>query len=188
MKKYLLLLFSLFIFILITGCSIKEKDTTDDYEHYDLKGKDLINHSCYDDEGHKCEYALADIAPEKSEMTNYGLFYKLSDDDYILIDTITPGLYAEDVSVFVENRMFLANGEIIEYSLNRENVTKKKLNFYYNDKDISSLVTQIHYIEKGNIYFTILTDDEEGKHIIHVNLECSLSNYKCEKLDDYYFY
>ena len=77
MKKILTIIMILLCFV-ITGCNKK-----DNFEHYDLKDKDLNTYVYHGDEKDEL-YALADITPEGYESFITGLFYKVSENDYIV--------------------------------------------------------------------------------------------------------
>ena len=66
----------------ITGCNKK-----DNFDHYDLKDKDLNTYVHHGDEKDEL-YALADITPEGYESFITGLFYKVSENDYILLEKL----------------------------------------------------------------------------------------------------
>ena len=74
----------LIICVIVTGCT-KEEDT---FEHYDLKDKDLNTYIYHSDERGKEIYVLADLTPSTYESCLTGLFYKVAENDYILLETL----------------------------------------------------------------------------------------------------
>ena len=74
----------LFCCISLTECGDKYKN----YEHYDLKDKDITTYTFHYDNRDDI-YAVADITNIKNDMGGIvGLFYKINDGDYILLDKI----------------------------------------------------------------------------------------------------
>ena len=90
MKKLILMSIML---LCLTGCNNEELYA--DYEHYDLKDKELQYYNCLDDEHIKRTYVVADITPEEYESKLRGLFYQVDEDDYILLDKIDLYYYDE---------------------------------------------------------------------------------------------
>lgn len=84
-KKWekILILCLLIACIGLTGCK-KEKD---EYEHYDLKKKDINSYAYYSDEQGMEEYVLADLTTGDMTITT-GFYYKVKENDYILLETL----------------------------------------------------------------------------------------------------
>ena len=82
MKKYLIVV--LFFGLFLSGCS---KNEYNDFEHYDLKDYDISRKYVYtDDDSVLHEYVITDITLEESIEIVNALFYKVAEDDYILLD------------------------------------------------------------------------------------------------------
>ena len=176
MKKLILtILLCCSLVILTNGCKKEE----DNYEHYNLlTNEDTTYYNMATPEGWSQNYAIANITPEYSEGFEYGLFYELKDDDYILLEKFNDKIGSE----LYDNKLYILYGhKIYEYSLNREKVDKKKLDFQYY-KSISPAT--LHNIENDYIYIYALTDDDNNEHIININLRCSLKDLKCETYED----
>lgn len=185
MKRALLI----FIFLMIfCGCNNNKESSFSNYEHYDLTGKNIIYHSYFDNNNITNRYAIADITPESYESLLYGLFYQISNDDYILIDKIESDQAMEYICKFQEDKLYVLktgpeDSGNYEYTLNHEKIVKKKLKFEFSR---GFIIRNIKDINKDEIYFYALTNDEETDDSIYVDLKCSLSNYKCELNDQQY--
>lgn len=176
MKKLILtILLCCSLLLLINGCKKEE----DNYEHYNLlTNKDTIYYNMANPEGWSQNYAIANITPEHSEGFEYGLFYELADDDYILLEKFNDKVASE----LYNNKLYiLYEYKIYEYNLNREKIDKNKLDFKYY-KSISP--ETLHNIENDYIYFNAITDDDKNEHIINIDLKCSLKDLKCETYED----
>ena len=163
---------------LLTGCS---DNNYEDYEHYDLKDKDITTYIIHYDDG-AAQYAVADISDivNSPEMQIYGLFYKISDDDYTLIDEFSPrSTIAYSVVQYNEELIVLTKGDDAGdyiYKLNREKITKETIDF---GNVVPSSISQI---KDGKIYLYGTTSN--GKNNISANFVCSLDTYECEQVDD----
>lgn len=183
MKKVILL--SLFL-LCLGGCGGKKLYA--DYEHYDLKGKEVQYYECLDDEHIKRTYAVADITPENYESKLRGLFYQVGEDDYILLDKIDLYYYDEGHSrsynAMYDNKLYVLGepesediyGDVIVYTLNREDFTIKEIDFDFSslpDK-VDLAYRKIKNVDNSYIYFysAFMNDDDYVK--------CSLEDYKCE--------
>ena len=82
MKKILLMVLIL-VCMFNAGCTKQ-----DDFEHYALSDRDL-NVYIYSNNGYDEVYALADLTVQNLEETRTGLFYKVANNDYILLNTLT---------------------------------------------------------------------------------------------------
>ncbi len=176
MKKLILtILLCCSLLILTNGCKKEE----DNYKHYNLLTyKDIIYYNMANSEGWSQNYAIANITPEHSEGFEYGLFYELDDDDYILLEKFNDKV----ASALYNNKLYILYGyKIYEYNLNREKIDKNKLEFKYY-KSISP--ETLRSIENDYIYFNAITDDDENKHIINIDLKCSLKDLECEPYED----
>ena len=166
-------------FMFFTGCGDKYKD----YEHYDLKDKDIKDYTVHFDDGDAI-YAIADITDiaQSAEMQVYGLFYQVSENDYILIDQFSLRNSPEDsVKLYNDELYVLTKGEdggSYVYKLNKEKFSKKSIQFKATD-----IVgpTMIEDIKDGEIYLFGMTFD--GKSNISANFKCSLETYECEQIN-----
>ena len=177
MKKLSIILI---IILLFSGCNNKY----DNFEYYDLTNYKKLTFK-YVENFEENIYVLADITPKNYEMKLYGLFYKISDNDYILLDKIENGSLSEQENYFINNKLYVnaCNSSChFEYTLLKDKTTKKELNF-----DYSSVGKQIRMyyptkVEDNYIYYySVMYDstinlDYWGKEYI---LKCSLENYKC---------
>lgn len=187
MKK---IIFMCTIMLLLTGCS--EENLYADYEHYDLKGKEVQYYECLDNERIKRTYAIADITPEEYESHLRGLFYQVGENDYILLDTIELPYYEEQNSrgynIIYDNKLYVrgasetagVNGDALEYTLNREKFTIKEIDFQYptlpEGKDLASL--RFKNIDHNCIYLYNYSMGDD------TYIKCSLEDYTCEYVED----
>ena len=178
MKKILMMV--LIILLLFSGCSNENKE----FEHYDLTNYEKLTYKVVGNFEENI-YAIADITPENYEMKIYGLFYKISDNDYILLDKIENGSLNEEENYLINNKLYVNSHNAshhYEYTLLKDKTTKKELNF-----DYSSVGKQIRMyyptkVEDNYIYYYSVMYDSTidleywGKKYI---LKCSLEDYKC---------
>ena len=76
------------MFFLLSLCGCQKIEPYADFEHYDLKNYITTNKYTIIDDNNKHVYIITDITPDNSEAIINGLFYKVADDDYILLDKI----------------------------------------------------------------------------------------------------
>ncbi|MDD2518740.1 MAG: hypothetical protein PHG18_02505 [Bacilli bacterium] len=184
-KKILISLLSLLTIVLCsTLAGYDDKDKYTDYEHYNLNGKDILTYTYVLEYGVNNTYAIADITPEKSEIDIRGLFYKISSDDYILLDKIESSDHHKSTSdkynVFYGNKLFaIGNGSsplIAEYTLNYEKIVKKELKFEMPETPNGLLIRNIDHIKDDYIYLSAFAGYGSDYEIT----KCSLDTYKCE--------
>ena len=170
----------LILVICLCGCNNENKNNFSNFEHYDLSKKDAIYHT-YVNNNVMNKYAIADITPDSYEMSVCGLFYQVSDNDYVLLDKIESTAVMDDISKFYENKLYVIGmGDTpgnYEYTLNQEKITKKELVFEFSK---GFLARSIKNVNKNEIYYKVLTNDEDTSNSISIVLRCSLSTYKCE--------
>lgn len=179
MKK---LIFMCTIMLFLTGCG--EKELYADYEHYDLKDKEVQYYECLDDERVKRTYAIADTTPENYESHLRGLFYQIGEDDYILLDQIEYNPYEEshsrELNIIFDNELYMiGNGSsamVTKYTLNGAEFIKEELTFSYPNLDDYNLPN--HYYPFGkfkdiNLDYIYFGDES-------VTTRCSLEDYTCE--------
>ena len=167
------------ICFLLFGCS----NEYENFEQYNLKKDDITTYTVHYDDGFD-EYAIANISDidGSSEIQKYGLFYKTSEDNYILMDEFSLRNTVEDSIQLYNNELFvLTKGEdagTYVYKLDKEKFTKKSIQFKAND-----IIgpTMLKDIKDGKIYLFGMTFD--GKSNISANFKCSLDTYECEQID-----
>lgn len=126
-KKILVCLLTIVFCFTLVGCD-NDKDKYADFEHYSLSGKDINSYTYTPEYGVNNIYAIADITPDKSEINIRGLFYKISYDDYTLLDKIESSNHQSSISdkynVFYGNKLYAigkySSPLIAEYTLNYE--------------------------------------------------------------------
>ncbi len=183
MKKKLFL--CMIVILLLCACSNKDKFV--DFEHYDLSDKDLNTYSYINDNGRKEAYALADMTPSSYESNLTGLFYKINNNDYILLETLeysTENAYKKDnIYRFYDNKLYgVGNGDspmVFEIELNEENSSIKELEFKINGTENSFFGNMsIKNIEDD--YITLSGYIFIDEHSEYKNFVCSLNSYQCE--------
>lgn len=178
MKKILTIIMILLCFV-ITGCNKK-----DNFDHYDLKDKDLNTYVHHGDEKDEL-YALADITPEGYESFITGLFYKVSENDYILLEKLEysrkDAYKNKTIYHFYENKLYgVGNGEspmIFEIELNRKQSKMNELKFKINNKTNPFLITSIEDIKDNKILYYGYVTTDSGNNSSNIN--CSLKTYEC---------
>lgn len=182
MKKYC---FVLFLMMFICGCDNDNGNELDNYEHYDLRNQyNLITYSYVDENNHTHLYKIADITPEKSEEIINGLFYKISNDDYILIDKIKSCNSSSEYKIkkynyFYNNKLYVnrcSGGVVLEYTLSGINIEKKNLLSKFDSK---LMLSSIEKVDDDYVYYT---GYESISGPIHTT-RCSIKNYKCELVE-----
>lgn len=191
MKKALFLCVLGVWILLLCGCNNGNNEDNDSFEHYDLKDKKLNVYTYYNDDEEKLEtYALADITPGSYESVLTGFFYKIGNDDYILLETLEysqqEAYKKKHVYQFYGNKLYgVGNGDspmIFEIELKGKESKIKELKFKINDKINPFLTSTIKNIDKnlitfyGNIFI--------GEHSENKYFECSLENYECSIKDN----
>lgn len=173
----------LIVVILVTLCGCSSKNTYDDYEHYDLSNNiNVVYHSFSDSNNIIRTYAIADITPEKYECLLYGIFYKVGNNDYILLEKFEPynNVSINGIAVFVDDKAYVSGisyGKIVEYSLDGIDFVKKPLEFSYGNIIFASRILDL---KDGYIYIRAAIDIEASIHHEYNNFKCSLSTYQCE--------
>ncbi len=178
MKKTLGI-FLIGICILSSGCAKEE----DNFEHYDLKDKDLNIYTYHNDSNEKEVYALATLSSSMSTLT--GFFYKIDENEYILLETLessTSDAYKKNYMYqFYDNKLYgVGNGNtptVFEIELNGTKSKLKELEFEVNGITNAFINASIRNIDNDQI---ILSGDIgiDG-HIEYKYFDCSLKDYKC---------
>lgn len=180
MKKTLILIL-LITCIVVTGCT-KEEDI---FEHYDLKDKDLNTYIYHSDERGKEVYVLADLTPSTHESCLTGLFYKVAENDYILLETLEfnqKESYKKDyVYQFYDDKLYgVGNGNspmVFEIKLNGKKSKMKEIEYEANGKINPFVITQIKEINNDEIlYYGYATIDGKNSSAL---INCSTSKYEC---------
>ncbi len=176
----------LLIFILtvcVCGCIFdKSNNEYENFEHYDLNDRDTktMSYQIVNDKTKQEEtYVVTDITPEGSEVAINGLFYKVSDNDYIKLDEFDssgPDDYKfEDQNYFSVDKLYITRlfGSVVyEYTLDGGNTKKKDLS-----EKVVMYGTKIKDVKNGYVYF-------EGQTAFRGNqlyMRCSLKTSECEE-------
>lgn len=193
------LLFVLVVCIFLCSSCVGQKSDFDKFEHFDLKNKDINSYSFYCDDSIET-YAIADITFERQDEGGInGLFYKIDNNDYILLDEIEScgsqdDLYNNERYTYFyrddsnnQNKIFVnrcLGSLLLEYTLEGENFEKVELKF--DTSEISSnplehvMIDYIEKVENQNIYYNANINNTDNHDI---TIMCSLSTYKCELIN-----
>ena len=182
MKKTIIITLFAVIALYLTGC-VKEKDN---FEHYDLKDKDLNLYTYYGENQNKDIYALADITSDSSESFYTGLFYKIKENDYILLETFESnmeGAYNEKtIYQFYNGNLYgIGQGDtpmIFQVKLKGEESKAESIKFMMNDEENPFLIREIKSIENNDILmsgYTYINGNSE-----YAKINCSLINLTCQ--------
>lgn len=178
MKKYLIVV--LFFCLFLSGCS---KNEYNDFEHYDLKDYDISRKYVYtDDDSILHEYVITDITLEETLEIVNALFYKVAEDDYVLLDEIrfcdNPNSYkVPQYTYFYDNKLYVAGcsgGLLLEYTLDGSNIEKIDLLSKF---DSQYMLYSIKNVDEEFIYY-------KGKESISSpteSIKCSKATYECTK-------
>lgn len=184
MKKFLLLILISLCFI-TTGCT-KQKD----FEHYSLIDKDLNTYT-YFNNNHNEIYALADLTPEDSEDFKTGLFYKVANNDYILLEIMESDkeeAYKKNyLYQFYGNKLYgIGRGEspmVFEIELNGKQSKMNEIKYRVDGKINPFLIEDIKKVSDGEIlyYGSATIDGKNSRALINCLLsthECTISSYE----------
>ena len=178
MKKHIVIL--LFFCLFLSGCS---KNEYSNFEHYDLKNYDTSRKYVYmDDNKVLQEYVITDITPKESLQVVNALFYKVGENDYILLDEIkycdNPNSYQNNkYAYFYNNKLYIAGcdgGLLLEYTLDGSNIEKIDLLTKFDSK---YMLYSIENIDEKYIYYS----GKESISSLIESIKCSRQTYKCEK-------
>lgn len=174
MKKVILILI---LMIFICGC--KKQDT---FKHYDLSNVESTYFTQVLDDGEKI-YALSDITPDDYESTLTGLFLKINEKDYILLETLESSINdaykSKLLYYFYYDKLYgVGSGNtpksfIIE--LEGKNSILKEIDYKFNNNVIiPSSIKSVDddYIEISGTVF--INEHSESKNFI-----CDKINYEC---------
>lgn len=173
----------MFFLVGLCMCGCEKNNQYDNFEHYDLTNYDTTNSYTYVGENNqKYEYIVTDITPAISEERIEGLFYKVSDNDYILLDKINSCTSAEAYNsskqtYFYDNKLYVnrcSGGVVLEYTLAGSETSKTDLLLKL---DSSYMLTSINSVDEENIYYDGSASISSPTEII----KCSRKDYKCEQ-------
>ncbi len=178
MKKNVVIL--LFLILCVCGCENNSQYT--DFKHYNLKNYDITNRYSYvDDDNHKHEYIITDITPENNEERISGLFYKVTDDDYILLDEINSCNSSEayknkNQNYFYGDKLYVnrcSGGVVLEYTLSGSKTSKIDL---LSKLDSKLMLTSIKNVDDDYIYYNGSASISSSDEVV----KCSRNSYKCQ--------
>lgn len=190
--------FTIYVFIFS-----KDEDKYAKFEHFDINEYEHITLTIDNDENKT--YGVAHLSTDGENFDTDGLFYRVSYNDYILLDKIDAGttglgshsnyLYKDTINnqdkLYVHRSLWPL---VTEYVLDGENTKRKDLNFDVTKitKAETSMLTifEIKEIIDNNIYLKvdIIGYNKEGGEIKTVadmrnlNIKCSLIDYFCDKV------
>ena len=176
MKKIIVI----FLGIILCGCSFKEKDIYENYEHYNINSFDILYKEYTNEEtGEIDTYAIADIVPKNKSDSVLGLLYKISKDDYILLDILSNGSIIDKTAVFSNNRKLYTLGSnnvsgVYEYKLNGINFEKNKLDLKFPER---YYYYSIESVDDSNLRFSGIILGNNGTTVV---VSCSIENNICE--------
>ncbi len=183
-------LFGLGVLFLLCGCG--NDKLYGGFEHFDLKDKDLsCSYVQTEDDGRTMEYYIVDITPTGYESRATGLFYKVGQDDYILLekfDMMSASLSygcASNVK-FYKDKLYGIGGETIGnsvtfvYELDGAKSEKKELPLKYGEYSIG-LMGSIDEVSDDRIELSSIIFEDE--HNVIRDFSCSLETYECEKIE-----
>lgn len=188
--------------MIVCGCG--NKDPYKNYERYDLKEDNLIIYDYFYGR-EKATYAVG-LLEDNSELDTIGFFYKVKDNDYILLDQFYEDKtsvitlynnYNDDTFQFYDNNLFYRQYyTITKYTLNHEEIEKEEIKFdtkaelatilqkanEYTEDNLRIRCIRfigIEKIEDNYIYLKSVIDNVDYKDFIS---KCSLENLICEEV------
>lgn len=162
-------------FIILSGCSNEEYSKFEHFAFNDIKDKESITHSFLIEDQQEIDYVIIDITEKDSDIKEYGLLFKVSKDDYILLDKIQTSLLMSSAFKFYNDKLYTIshyeNEGLYQYTLNKSDYDKKKLDFTN-----IGIVSAIEKVDEKNIYY-LSSNDNLGNY---KTIKCSLSEIKCD--------
>ena len=152
----------------------------------------MFNYTFHDEYGIPSTYVVTILEERDYEDITVGLFFKISQNDYVLLDKINS---CNEKEIDVENTYFYydsnqQNNKLylqrcignknIEYVLDKEKIIKKELLF---DKKIADLketsivFNKIKKVEDNYIYYVGYNVDSVERE--ELSIKCSLIDYSC---------
>ena len=179
MKKYIAIL----LLMILCVCGCEYNNIYEGFEHYDLN---YVPKKLHIDENGNF-YAVTDITKEQDEGGVNGVFYKINEHDYILLDKIgccgyTEAYKEDSYTFFYKNKLYLirCTGNLLEYTLNEEKYEKRELEF--DTQAISS--KPLEYVQLNSI--TKVSDNKiyykgsiHNTYRTNLDIVCSLDTMKC---------
>lgn len=174
MKKTIIFILTIISSLSLCGCGQQKKYSN--FEHYDLKDNEKIVYTVSENyENYK--YAVAMISPEDALIHEFGLFFEISKDDYILLDRMQTSNELKHSYKFFGNQLFTINNGstsgLFMYTLNKDTFEKKELKFV--DVGVPS---EILDIDEHDIYYSTT------QGIGYYKVKCSFESLECTKLGD----
>ena len=179
LKKHVII----FLFLIFYVCGCEKSNQYTNFEHYDLTNYDTTNKYTYvGDDNYKYEYVITDITPESSEERINGLFYKVSDNDYILLDEIkscnSSEAYKSDKQNYFYGESLYVNrcsgGVVLEYTLSGSKTAKTDL---LSKLDSSFILISINSVDEKYVYYNGSARFSCPSEVI----KCSIEDYTCHQ-------
>lgn len=175
MKK---LIICVVIILTLCGCENKKSDK---YEHYQLSDS-YYNKYVYVNNKNKEEiYALKDMTEEEYQSVITGLFYKVGNDDYILLDRLESSFKdafnEKKVYQFYQDKLYgLGSGNTPTIFIYQLNGTKSKITKIGLKSDgVSITPTSLENVNANEIILKGYLND----YLKTDTFICSLDNYSC---------
>lgn len=169
--------------LVLCGCR-KHIDEEDKYTEYERYSKEEINENddsiryIFKNDKNQNMYVVANITLKNSERNLYGLFYKINEDEYILLKAFDSNnsifYFYQDFNNNLNKLYAILNDKFLELELDKEKIKTKELNF-----DMSSIFqdTSIYGIKDVTPEFVYFLADRSYSTI---TVKCSLDSLICE--------
>lgn len=164
--------------LLLTGCSSKED--YQEYPHYnagDIKEQEiLLSHNYLKDGKYQQNYIVTKTENSEADIQEYDLLYKLSQNDYILINKMPLANDKWSIRFFDKTLYTIeigADAGYFKYELNGAEINKSKMNFTR-----IGYIYSIENVDIDNIYFNA-TKSNTNINDDAIIYKCSLKNYEC---------
>lgn len=161
--------------IILCSCSNENYSKFEHYSIDDISDKEIAVHSFISEDYQTLDYIIIDITKENSDVEEYGLLFKVSKDEYILLDKIQTTLPIDSASKFYKNKLYTIShyedAGLYEYTLNRSEYNKKKLEFTN-----IGMVAAIEKVDEDYVYYLSSTENIGG----YQTVKCSFSKMNCD--------
>lgn len=173
------------IILLILLCGCEEKEDYSSFEHYDVDVyNDRYTYSYVGEDNIQRVYVIADISEEHSEAITNGLFYKIKEDDYILLDKFDSCGYQaaykdKTKTYFFNDELYITrcSGSVaFKYELSGANTKKIDISEKLTDK---YLLNSIFNVDSEYIYYNA----SETLSSSDIEIKCSKNSFSCELID-----
>lgn len=192
----IILVILVILFIILFMINKKSEDKYSNFDHYNIKTSNSISYT-FSHTDRKDTYIVSDMTKEIPNINGtQGLLYKISDDDYILLDDFAMcGSDQADSYLEPEYTYFYKDYKtdkdmlfitrclwplVVQYDLDGANTKKKELKFdttQISDKELEYvMISRIKKVEDGYIYLKANVENTDRRDI---NIKCSLENYIC---------